>query len=300
MKSAERTVCIVLHDAAPSTRSACVRTLAAIRDVAGDAPVTILAVPRYHDEPSSASFEAWLGERVRRGDELALHGCTHRDDGTPQGWIDGLRRSSYTRGEGEFWSLSRAEALARIDVLVNNAGMNIPEDFVDVSEEHLDRILALNVKGAFLVAQAAARRMVAAGGGSIIHMASQLGHVGREGRFWYCTHKASMVHMARCMAIDHAKDGIRVNSLSPGPIATERTMTRIGSVENALAFYGPLTLLGRQGRVEEIANAALFLASEEAAYITGVVLPVDGGYSIGFSGMGAERPGIVSVNTDGT
>jgi predicted deacetylase len=112
----ERTVCIVLHDAAPSTQAACVRTLAAIEKVAGDAPVTILAVPRYHDEPPSAKFEAWLGKRARRGDELALHGCTHRDDGTPQGWLDGLRRSHYTRGEGEFWSLSRKEALARIDV----------------------------------------------------------------------------------------------------------------------------------------------------------------------------------------
>ena len=115
-KKAERTVCIVLHDAAPSTRSACVRTLAAIRDVAGDAPVTILAVPRYHDEPATAAFESWLGDRLRRGDELALHGFTHRDDGTPDGWLDGLRRSRYTRGEGEFWSLSRKEALARMDV----------------------------------------------------------------------------------------------------------------------------------------------------------------------------------------
>jgi predicted deacetylase len=114
--AAERTLCIVLHDAAPSTRSACVRTLAAVRRVAGDVPVTILAVPRYHDEAPSAEFEAWLGERSRRGDELALHGCTHRDDGAAQGWLDALRRSHYTRGEGEFWSLSRAEALARIDV----------------------------------------------------------------------------------------------------------------------------------------------------------------------------------------
>ena len=70
----ERSVCIVLHDAAASTRSACVRTLAAIRDVAGDAPVTILAVPRYHDEAPNAGFEAWLGDRVGRGDEVALHG----------------------------------------------------------------------------------------------------------------------------------------------------------------------------------------------------------------------------------
>jgi predicted deacetylase len=110
------TLCIVLHDAAPSTRPACVRTLAAVRQVAGDVPVTILAVPRYHDEAPSAEFEAWLGERVRRGDELALHGCTHRDDGAPQGRLDALRRSHYTRGEGEFWALSRAEALARMDI----------------------------------------------------------------------------------------------------------------------------------------------------------------------------------------
>jgi predicted deacetylase len=110
------TVCIVVHDAAPSTRDACARTLAAVRQVAGDAPVTILAVPRYHDEAPSAAFEAWLGERAARGDELALHGCTHRDDGAAHGAIDRLRRSHYTRGEGEFWSLSRAEALARIDI----------------------------------------------------------------------------------------------------------------------------------------------------------------------------------------
>ena len=114
--AAERTVCIVLHDAAPSTRSACARILAAVREVAGDAPVTILAVPRYHGETPTAEFDTWLGERARSGDELALHGCTHRDDGTPRGWLDALRRSRYTRGEGEFWSLSRGEALARMDV----------------------------------------------------------------------------------------------------------------------------------------------------------------------------------------
>jgi predicted deacetylase len=113
--SAGRTLCIVLHDVAESTRAACLRTLAAVRDVAGHVPVTLLAVPRYHDETPSPEFEAWLGERVRRRDELALHGLTHRDDGAPTGWLDRLRRSSYTRGEGEFWALSRDEALARID-----------------------------------------------------------------------------------------------------------------------------------------------------------------------------------------
>jgi predicted deacetylase len=110
------TVCIVLHDAAPSTHKACVRVLTAVRQVVGEAPVTILAVPRYHGEEPTPEFEAWLGERARRGDELALHGCTHLDEGKPKGTVDSVRRSHYTRGEGEFWSLSRREALAKIDV----------------------------------------------------------------------------------------------------------------------------------------------------------------------------------------
>lgn len=111
----ERCVCIVLHDAASSTRAACVRTLAAVREVAGDAPVTLLAVPRYHGEAPTHEFEAWLGERARKGDELALHGLTHLDESAPHGAVDALRRRHYTRGEGEFWALSRDEAATRID-----------------------------------------------------------------------------------------------------------------------------------------------------------------------------------------
>ena len=137
----------------------------------------------------------------------------------------------------------------------------------------------MNVTGPMLMSRFAIPAMRAAGGGSIIHMASQLGHVGRAGRFWYGTAKAALVHMARGMAIDHAADGIRVNSLSPGPIATERTVARIGGEAAGRAFYGPLTLLGRQGLPEEIADAALFLASAESRYMTGADLLVDGGYN---------------------
>ena len=111
----ERTLCIVLHDAASSTRAACMRTLAAVREVAGEVPVTLLVVPRYHGETPSNEFVTWLGERSQRGDELALHGYTHRDEGPAAGWLDGLRRSHYTRNEGEFWALTRTEALSRID-----------------------------------------------------------------------------------------------------------------------------------------------------------------------------------------
>ena len=111
---AERFVCVVLHDVAASTRAACTRTLAAIAEVA-DVPVTLLAVPHYHGEPSTRDFEEWLGARMKKGDEIALHGWSHRDELPAQGAIERLRRQHYTRGEGEFWALPEAEALQRIE-----------------------------------------------------------------------------------------------------------------------------------------------------------------------------------------
>jgi uncharacterized protein len=110
----KHTLCVVLHDVAPATRAACERVLAALREVAGPLPITMLAVPRYHCEPSSRDFAAWLGERHAGGDEIALHGYTHLDDGEPRGFVDRLRRRHYTRGEGEFCDLSIIEATQRI------------------------------------------------------------------------------------------------------------------------------------------------------------------------------------------
>jgi len=112
--ASERFVCVVLHDVAPSTRAACTRALAAIAEVA-DVPATLLAVPRYHGEPATPELVEWLAARQRRGDELALHGWSHRDDEKPGGAVDRLRRRVYTRGEGEFWALSEREATRRIE-----------------------------------------------------------------------------------------------------------------------------------------------------------------------------------------
>lgn len=110
----DRYVCVVLHDVATSTRAACQRTLDAIAAV-GDVPVTLLAVPRYHGETPTRDFEDWLGQRVRAGDELALHGWTHRDELPTTGIVDRLRRNHYTRGEGEFFALTEADAHTRIE-----------------------------------------------------------------------------------------------------------------------------------------------------------------------------------------
>ena len=112
--SADRVVCVVLHDVAASTRAGCLRVLEAVAEVA-ELPMTLLAVPRYHGETPTPEFEAWLGQRSRRGDELALHGWTHRDEMPAAGALDRLRRRHYTRSEGEFWALPEAEASRRID-----------------------------------------------------------------------------------------------------------------------------------------------------------------------------------------
>jgi NAD(P)-dependent dehydrogenase (short-subunit alcohol dehydrogenase family) len=172
----------------------------------------------------------------------------------------------------------RIEALPCIDVLVNNAGTNIPEDFLQVSEEHLDRILTLNVKGVFLVAQAAARRMVAAGGGSIINMSSQMGHVGSARRSVYCMSKHAVEGLTKALAVELAPKNIRVNTVAP--TFAETPMTRPFFEDRAFrdAVLAQIPI-GRLARIEDIMGAIVFLASPAAAMITGTSLLVDGGWT---------------------
>jgi NAD(P)-dependent dehydrogenase (short-subunit alcohol dehydrogenase family) len=172
----------------------------------------------------------------------------------------------------------RIEALPRIDVLVNNAGTNIPEDFLQVSEEHLDRILTLNVKGVFLVAQAAARRMVATGGGSIINMSSQMGHVGSARRSVYCMSKHAVEGLTKALAVELAPKNVRVNTVAP--TFAETPMTRPFFEDRAFrdAVLGQIPI-GRLAKIEDIMGAIVFLASPAAAMITGTSLLVDGGWT---------------------
>jgi hypothetical protein len=108
------TLCVVVHDVAETTLDACERLIGAI-DAVAPLPLTLLAVPRYHHAAPSARLEHWLGVRSRGGDEIALHGWTHLDDGAPaHGWVDRLRRTRYTRGEGEFWNLDQDAAARRL------------------------------------------------------------------------------------------------------------------------------------------------------------------------------------------
>jgi predicted deacetylase len=111
---ARATLCVVVHDVADATLAGCERVVGAVHEVA-PVPLTFLAVPRYHRQTPTRTLESWLGERQAYGDEIALHGFLHWDDGTPRGLADTVRRNLYTRREGEFWALDEAAAGARID-----------------------------------------------------------------------------------------------------------------------------------------------------------------------------------------
>jgi len=171
------------------------------------------------------------------------------------------------------------EHFGGLNVLVNNAAVFAPHATVEhMNLSEWERALAVNLTGAMLMSRHAIPAMRKTGG-SIIHVASQLGHVGRAGRACYGMTKAALIHLATVMAVDHAQDGIRVNSLSPGPIATDRVVRNYGGPLAHGNAVGPMTLLGRAGTAKEIAAAALFLASDEASFVTGVDLLVDGGYT---------------------
>jgi NAD(P)-dependent dehydrogenase (short-subunit alcohol dehydrogenase family) len=167
-----------------------------------------------------------------------------------------------------------------VHILVNAAATDDPNGTVlELSPTDWDSVFAVNVKGAYLMSRAVLPVMIATGGGSIIHIASQLGRVAAKRRATYCATKGAIIQLAKAMATDHAADNIRVNALSPGAIETDRLVRRFGSMEEARRVAGPKHLLGRLGQPEEIAQAAVFLASDAASFITGADMLVDGGYT---------------------
>jgi NAD(P)-dependent dehydrogenase (short-subunit alcohol dehydrogenase family) len=173
-----------------------------------------------------------------------------------------------------------ARAYSRIDVLVNTAADNEPlGTTVELDEAEWNRALAVNLTGVFLVCKYGIPRLVQAGGGSIVIIASQLGQVVVPRRPAYVTSKGALIQLARSMALDHAKDGVRVNTLSPGAIETNRLLVRYGNMEVARKALVPLHPIGRLGQPDEIANGALFLASDESSFMTGADLVIDGGYT---------------------
>lgn len=171
------------------------------------------------------------------------------------------------------------EGRAAFDVLVNNAGTNRPKPMTEVSEADYDAVLDLNVKSAFFVAQGCARRMIDEGiAGSLIHIGSQMGHVGGPNRSLYCASKWALEGMSKAFALDLATHRIRSNTIAPTFIETPMTKPFFTDAAFKASVLAKIKL-GRLGQVEDLMGACVFLASDASAMITGTSLVVDGGWT---------------------
>ncbi len=175
--------------------------------------------------------------------------------------------------------LERIEATEGLSILVNNAGSNRPQPFVDVDRESLDFVIDLNVRAAFLVAQAAARAMLAQNiRGSIVNMSSQMGHVGSPQRSVYCMTKHAVEGLTKALAVELAEHGIRVNSVAPTFIETAMTRPMLDE-PGFREFILDMIPLREFGTVDDVVAAVMFLVSPGARMVTGHSLKVDGGWT---------------------
>lgn len=165
----------------------------------------------------------------------------------------------------------------RIDILVNNAALGGLAPFLEIRPDDWRRMLDVSLTGAFLMAQAAARVMVAAGRGQIVNITSTSGQRGGRGRAAYGAAKAGLELLTKVMAVELAPHGLRVNAVSPGPVETE--MVRAAHDAATREAYGRMIPAARYGTPEEIARAVLFLCSGQVDYLNGHVLNVDGGFA---------------------
>ena len=173
-------------------------------------------------------------------------------------------------------------AAGRMDVLVNNAGIGHVGTMMTTRGEDLDGLYAVNVRGVFNVTKAFLPGMLERRSGVIVNMASIGGLVGIRDRIAYCVSKFAVVGLTKSMALDHAKDGIRVNCICPGRVETPFVSKRVKEYPDPEKAYAEMTStqpVGRMGRPDEVAAAALYLASDEAAFVTGSALSIDGGWS---------------------
>lgn len=172
------------------------------------------------------------------------------------------------------------DTYGRVTTLANVAATITPAGTVETLDlDHWNKAWSVNVTGAFLMCKFAIPEMRKAGGGAIVNIASSHAHIGVPKRIAYCATKGAVLQFTKVLAIDHAEDGIRVNSISPGAIDTLRgALQRFPSREAANAAKGPSYLLNRTGQAQEIADGAVYLASDMSSFMTGTDLLIDGGY----------------------
>ncbi len=167
-----------------------------------------------------------------------------------------------------------AKRLGRLDILINNAGIAIDRLLIRLSEEDLQRTFAVNVNGAIFCAKAAMRFMMRADAGRIVNLASVVGEMGNPGQTAYSASKAAVIGLTKTLAREYASRNVTVNAVAPGFIDTEMTAGLPDEIKEMILQQTPL---GRIGKPEEVAAAVLFLCSDEASYITGQVIRVNGG-----------------------
>jgi NAD(P)-dependent dehydrogenase (short-subunit alcohol dehydrogenase family) len=170
----------------------------------------------------------------------------------------------------------------QIDILVNNAGINMKKEFRDVTDDEFDNILHTNVKVVFALSREVVKTMLPHRKGNIINISSMASQYGIPKVIAYSASKAAIEGMTRAMAVELSPDGIRVNCIAPGFIATDMSAKALNGDPERKNKVFARTPMGRLGDPAEVGDAALFLASDQASYLTGVILPVDGGNSIGF------------------
>ena len=161
-----------------------------------------------------------------------------------------------------------------LDIVVNSAGVRTNGSITEITEEQWDRTIGVNLKGVFVVSRLAIPQIIKRGGGVILNIGARSGMAGQAGRAAYCASKGGMITLTEAMAMDYAREKIRVNCICPGPTRTPMVDT---STPEKLARYKTRVPVGRIGEPEDIAHAALYLASDAATMITAAILPVDGG-----------------------
>jgi NAD(P)-dependent dehydrogenase (short-subunit alcohol dehydrogenase family) len=224
------------------------------------------------------------GARLVLADRLAPEGeALAREIAGAGGEAAFVRTDVARRDDNERAVDACVERYGGIDVLFCNAGVNLPKLLVDTEDDEIDRLLAVNVKGPMWAARRAIPTMLAQpGGGSILITASKTGLVAQTDSPVYCATKGAAVMLAKALALDYATRGIRVNALCPGIIDTPMLRQFADAMPDpaaAWAQYSAAQPMGRLGTAEECAEAALWLVSDEASFVTGVALPVDGGFT---------------------
>jgi NAD(P)-dependent dehydrogenase (short-subunit alcohol dehydrogenase family) len=205
-------------------------------------------------------------------DEPGLEALAAAGEGRLEPWV-----ADVSDEDAVSVALGEASATRPIDHLFNVAGIGSTTDAPDTSAQVWDRVLAVNARGTFLCCKHAIPSMIAAGGGSIVNIASVAGLVGLPDRAAYCASKGAVIALTRAMAVDHVAQGIRVNCICPGTIDSpwvRRLVAEAGESLDALRSRQPM---GRLGRPAEVAAAAIYLAGDEASFATGSVMTLDGG-----------------------